>query len=320
MTESGLADSHVVEFGISCEACHGPGETHVQLNRNPKRRYQLHISGDPDPSIVQPQRLNSRLSSQVCGQCHSVFLSRNEEEYLYWRENGYRYQPGDEITETRRIIRGKRNEDHPFIQLLLQQDPDYIRDRFWSDGMVRIAGREYNGLIESPCYQRGELSCLSCHTMHQQPDDPRTIKQWADDQLLLDMDGNHACLQCHGSYTENIRQHTHHAADSTGSLCYNCHMPYTTYGLHKAIRSHQIDSPTVTASLKTGRPHACNQCHLDKTLLWSAQHLQKWYGQTIPDMSQDEKTVAASLLWLLRGDAGQRALMAWNLGWDSAGV
>ncbi len=28
--------------------------------------------------------------------------------------------------------------------------------------------------------------------------------------------------------------------------------------------------------------------------------------------------MAASLLWLLRGDAGQRALMAWSLGWDSA--
>ena len=35
-------------------------------------------------------------------------------------------------------------------------------------------------------------------------------------------------------------------------------------------------------------------------------------------MNDDEKNVAASLLWLLQGDAGQRAIMAWNLSWNDA--
>ena len=95
-------------------------------------------------------------------------------------------------------------------------------------------------------------------------------------------------------------------------------MPYTTYGILKAIRSHQIDTPTVQASLQTGRPNACNQCHLDKTLDWAASHLEEWYDVPKPKLSREERSVAASLLWLLRGDAGQRALMAWSLGWDSA--
>jgi hypothetical protein len=95
-------------------------------------------------------------------------------------------------------------------------------------------------------------------------------------------------------------------------------MSYTTYGLLKAIRSHQIDSPSVTTSQVTGRPNACNQCHLDQTLAWTANHLADWYGIDSQLLSADEQTIAASVLWLLSGDAGQRALMAWSYGWPSA--
>ena len=38
-----------------------------------------------------------------------------------------------------------------------------IKHQFWSDGMVRVSGREYNELLETPCYQRGTMSYLSCH-------------------------------------------------------------------------------------------------------------------------------------------------------------
>ena len=95
-------------------------------------------------------------------------------------------------------------------------------------------------------------------------------------------------------------------------------MPHTTYGLLKAIRSHKIDSPSVAASIATGRPNACNQCHLDKTLEWTAARLSEWYDIKPPQLSADEAGVAASVLWTLRGDAGQRAIMAWSFGWDSA--
>jgi hypothetical protein len=95
-------------------------------------------------------------------------------------------------------------------------------------------------------------------------------------------------------------------------------MPFTTYGLLKAIRSHQISSPGVQESLETGRPNACNQCHQDKTLAWTADHLSRWYGISRPKLSEDEERVAATALWALRGDAGQRVLMAWSYGWEDA--
>jgi predicted CXXCH cytochrome family protein len=173
--------------------------------------------------------------------------------------------------------------------------------------MVRVSGREFNGLVESPCYQKGQLSCLSCHSMHQsQPAD----------QLAAKMESNQACLQCHDKI--QVQAHTRHRPDSSGSLCYNCHMPHTTYGLMKAIRSHTIDSPSVPATLRTGRPNACNLCHLDQTLAWTARHLGEWYGQKVPALPADEQQVSAAALLVLRGDAGQRALLAWHMGWAPA--
>jgi hypothetical protein len=186
--------------------------------------------------------------------------------------------------------------------------------------MIRVSGREFNGLLLTPCYQRGEMSCLSCHQLHQSADDPRETSVWADDQLRVGFETNRACTQCHEQFSgpQALQEHTHHAPDSSGSNCYNCHMSFTTYGLLKAIRSHQIDSPNLAVTMSTGRPNACNQCHLDKTLQWTGDWLQTWYDQPAPELPDDEKIVAASLLWLLRGDAGQRAIMAWSFGWPEA--
>jgi len=117
---------------------------------------------------------------------------------------------------------------------------------------------------------------------------------------------------------ENVSAHTRHVANSSGSLCYNCHMPHTTYGLLKGIRSHQIDSPNLKTSLATGRPNACNLCHLDKTLAWTQQNLSQWSGTENIDLTDEQKSVSAAILWILKGDAGQRAIAAWHLGWGPA--
>lgn len=317
-TEEGYSDSRVTEFGIACEACHGPGEAHVAANRNPKRRYGLHRSGGQDDTMVHPGRLSHRRSAQVCGQCHSVQHFLSEEQRAAWMQRGTGYRPGTELDERTFVVQPTVHGDDPRLLERLSHDPTFVEESFWPDGMVRVTGREYNALLETPCFQRGEMSCLSCHVMHKPARDARTIREWANDQLAAGMDGDRACLQCHPSYGRDVSKHTHHAAESSGSRCYNCHMPYTTYGLHKAIRSHQVDSPTVQASLQTGRPNACNQCHLDKTLAWAAEHLHSWYGVPRPELTGEERTVAASILWALRGDAGQRALMAWSFGWAEA--
>lgn len=318
-------DTRAAEFGIACESCHGPSGGHVQANRNPWRRYVLHLTGQVDSTLVQPGRLSPQRASQVCGQCHSLWEFHDADDQRRANRSGLPYRPGDDLSETRFIVQPTTNMASETMKRLLEQDPNFVRDIFWSDGMVRSTGREYNGLIDSPCFKNATgpsrtLSCLSCHSMHKAADDTRPLADWADDQLTPAAQGNDACLSCHAPLGgAGLASHTRHRTDSSGSSCYNCHMPHTTYGLLKTIRSHQISSPSVQASLDTGRPNACNLCHLDKTLSWTAEYLEQWYKIARPELlGEDDRSVAASVVWLLKGDAGKRAIIAQALGWSPA--
>ncbi|MDG2207465.1 MAG: C cytochrome precursor, partial [Pirellulales bacterium] len=301
LEENGNYDTHVAEFGIACESCHGPGAAHAQSI----------ASGEGSATqIVNPLSLSPRQSAEMCGQCHAETTFKTKEAYFNWAHHGDYYRPGESLEDYLKI---KDTDVHAF----------------WQDGMVRISGREFNGLVNSPCFAHNDpsrqMSCLSCHVMHQPADDPRSRKEWANDQLKLSMDSNRpglhnnqACTQCHAEYTdeEKLTAHTHHAPTSTGSVCYNCHMPHSTWGLMKAMRSHTISSPNVEESLSpVGRPNACNLCHLDKTLLWTAEKLHQQYDQPIPQLNEEQRDTATGLLWGLQGDAAQRALIAWNMGW-----
>jgi len=299
-----VIDSRVAELGISCESCHGPAEKHIRANADPRRRYALHRSGKADPTIFNPARADHVKSSEACGQCHAIRTKARPDE---WKQEGFPFYPGGDIETCAPL--------HRFDKAILGVAPEDKRRHlaegsYWSDGMVRVSGRDFSAMSASACYKRGELSCLSCHSMHQYASN--------DDQLVKGREGNAACVQCHTSYAAKLEQHTHHRAGSTGSLCYNCHMPHTTYGLLKAIRSHHIDSPSVQSSLDTGRPNACNLCHLDRSLGWTAAKLSEWYGKPAASLTGDHTNVPAMVTWLLSGDAGQRALAAWHFGWEPA--
>lgn len=311
-------DTQVGEFGIACESCHGPGEEHVRANGDPLRRYGQHFSEDPDPTIVNPENLPVDLASHLCARCHGITEPRSLEEWQQTQLAGFAFEPGQDLSGAREIVECCDGPDEGLTAQEIERNLEKEAPYFWSDGMVRIRGREFQGLLATPCYTAGAMSCLSCHAMHQPVDDPRPLEEWADDQLKPGMLGDRACLQCHESFADTIEEHTHHPASSPGSRCYNCHMPFTVFGLLKANRSHQVDSPDVAKSVETGRPNACNQCHLKETLAWAADALEEWYGTPRPELDEDQKSLAASVLWALRGDASQRALMAWSMGWEPA--
>lgn len=299
---SGAFDSRAAEIGIACEACHGPAAEHVQKNADPARRYLLHADDDGDATIFQPERANHVRASETCGQCHAIRSLVRRERFS---EHGLEFRPGGNLEAFSALVHYDATDlDAPGNE----RKRALMEGSFWRDGMVRVSGREMNGLAASPCFERGQLSCLSCHSMHAYAE--------PDDQLAPGMRTNAACAECHTSVAADVAAHSHHASDSTGSLCYDCHMPHTTYGLLKAIRSHQVSSPSVAESLDVGRPNACNACHIDRSLGWTARWLQEWYGQTPPSFEQ--ATTPAVVEWALAGDAAQRALAAWYLGWDAA--
>ncbi len=310
---SGDWDTHVGEFGISCEACHGPGEDHIGFHRD---KVATASSPAEDP-IANPEALSKVRSAQVCGQCHAVLNPLNMD--LDSMENGHKYRPGKDLKEAYSVWHRDTPGHEATRKLMNYPDLDtLLNETYYPDGMIRVSGREYNGLLASKCYINGEMTCLSCHQLHKSDSDDRSVKEWATDQMKPEALGDAACTQCHETNQYASTAHTHHAIGSTGAKCYNCHMPHTAYGLLKAIRNHQIYSPDVGKDDGAERPNACNMCHLDKTLQWSADHLQEWYDIQPPKLDKDQREIAASILWLLRGNAAERAMAAWAMGWPDA--
>jgi hypothetical protein len=253
---------------------------------------------------VNPAKIDTALGSQVCGRCHSVWRHDSNESFQKYLMDGIGFRPGDELSEHGiAVVTG------------------YARDpsSFWPDGEVKPSGREYNGLIASPCYAGGNFDCSTCHEMHR-PGDRAALEAWRDDQLKPGMRGNEACLQCHEALAapERLARHTRHDVGSSGSECQNCHMPYTNLGLRKTIRSHTISSPSVATDRATGRPNACNGCHLDRPLGWTARALARWFAHPLPELTPVELAVPGVAVDLLAGDAAQRAIAASALGWAPA--
>jgi predicted CXXCH cytochrome family protein len=293
-------DTTVAELGIACEACHGPGGEHVRLERRSP-------PPDSDPAIVHPARLPVPRRDEVCARCHGALVPKPSA----WDPVTQRdpFVPGQELTrynhlfwseaEQAELVGRRPPSDRP-------PRPGPTDGRFWGDGTPLTTALEYNGMALSACYQngRGRLSCLSCHTMH--GNDPSFM-------LKPGMRTNEACYQCHGDYRARLAEHTRHAPDSAGSLCYNCHMPYQVYSLMTTHRSHRIQVPDLESSLGTGKPNACTLCHLDKSLGWTRDQLARWPNRARvaqPKLSADEEGVAAAVLTLARGDARSRVVVA----------
>ncbi len=293
--EAMTVSTEVAELGISCEACHGPGtphiEYHAKLKKNPN------FAANQDDPIYNPANCDAKISADICGQCHAYFSPHDWDTF---GKTGYQYRPGGNLSATHDLMTFEKGK---------AQSQDGYVGTYWNDGTCRVAGREFTAMVTSGCYLNGPMNCVNCHSMHDS--DPN-------DQLAIRMETNEACLQCHQDYRDRLTEHTHHSAESSGSLCYNCHMPNTTYGALKATRSHRVQSPRVAPLSEVDHPNACNLCHLDQTLGWAAENLTQWYQQPKPELTPDELKTAASVLWLLRGDAVQRAITAWHMNWEPA--
>ena len=107
------------------------------------------MSGDDDPTIVNPEKLSHEKSAEICGQCHGIQQFRNDKA---WRHgDGIRYRAGGDLDALRVVIRHPENVTEPAMTTYMtdyqKHYPTALDGQFWRDGMVRVSGREYNGLI-----------------------------------------------------------------------------------------------------------------------------------------------------------------------------
>lgn len=273
-------ETEVAELGVACEACHGPGAAHVARNRNPLRRYALHLGDDPDPTIVSPARLSPERSAEVCGRCHGQRITDDIETFL---TDGDPFVPGDDLA----LYSAPLWRDTP-----LDGREGVFEARFWPDGTARLTAYEYQGLLQSPCAQRGELTCTTCHGMHE--GDPAG-------QIRPALEGDAMCTSCHAelAHAASLRQHSGHDPEGAGARCVACHMPRIVYGLVDVHPSHRIDSPEPDpdSAGALGRPNACVLCHVEGT---------------------DGASPSAAERMLLGGDPIERAVAARAFGDEAA--
>ncbi|HEY2746689.1 MAG TPA: multiheme c-type cytochrome, partial [Polyangia bacterium] len=135
-----VPSSRVAELGIACEACHGPASAHVAANADPFRRWSLHRSGAADATIVNPARLAAARSAEVCGQCHGIACPPDG-----WLQHGLGFRPGDALADGKPILR-LASLGASDCGAQIAADASFAPSRYWKDGMVRVSGREYNGL------------------------------------------------------------------------------------------------------------------------------------------------------------------------------
>lgn len=230
------------EINVGCEACHGPGEKHLELAAAGKLENTPHSGfptdlaqrGEwafPEGEAIARRRsgLQSKAQIDSCGRCHSRRGSLGDYHY------------GADLLDTHRLS--------------LPQSPLY-----YHDGQILDEDYVYGSFVQSKMHQAGVV-CSNCHEPHSN---------------ALRAPGNGVCAQCHKPQQYDSKQHHRHAESSTGALCANCHMPETTYMVVDPRRDHSMRIPRPDLSIVMGTPNACTACHQEQSDQWALDAVRDW--------------------------------------------
>ena len=189
--------------GTGCQRCHGPGAKHVRS-----------VIGNADAatirsSIVNPARLTPARRDDVCFQCHllpavAVIGARR------FDRTDYSFRPGEALDDY--LLHVDTTGSQP------------ASDRF------EINHHAYR-LTQSPCYQKGGITCIDCHNPH---------KPLAEDPRLAG--ANAVCARCHAPHAP-ASEVAKTSADATN--CVSCHMQRrrTQDVVHVTMTDHRIGLP-----------------------------------------------------------------------------
>ena len=296
-------NTEVAELGIACGACHGAAAEHADAASSPLTRSLWRLSGGSETHIVNPSKLASERSMMVCGHCHGQRIPAEMGLIQEIFRSGDPYNAGEDLTHFyKAVTKETRVGDYSFA------------NRFWLNGSPRLTAYEYQGILRSRCFTGGgsdhKINCLTCHSMH--TGDPKG-------QLTDENRTDKPCISCHQEYKEvqALAAHTGHKPESSGSRCYNCHMPRVVYGVMSVHPTHDITVPDPQLTVTAAVPNACNQCHLDKSLNWTIGAAKRlWPARfATAQISGDEQfNLPEGARELFAGDALTRALAAEALG------
>jgi hypothetical protein len=146
--DGGRWSTEMVDAGVACEDCHGPGSTHA-------------ASEEPG-DIFHPGKAARARALDACAQCHGP---RNPLFPLL--DADHRFRPGEVYDDFY----------DPIVVLIAGR----LSGDFFVDGRPKSSSFEYQALLQSACYRRGGATCLTCHAAPHEPHGPSELKGGPDD-------------------------------------------------------------------------------------------------------------------------------------------
>ncbi len=201
-------DPPFLETSIGCERCHGPGQEHV------KRQHDSPTSGEPDPTIVNPARLDTAERESVCYQCHL----HGEAAVLHYGRSFFDFRPGHRLDEYWTV----------FVS------GDQLVDK---EGRTRVVS-QVEQMRVSRCYveSEGKLGCTSCHDPHSEPSSESRVEYY-----------QQRCLACHQEHGCSLPLAQQQEPPALGS-CIACHMarvptdmPHVAHTDHRILRRPDLE-------------------------------------------------------------------------------
>jgi len=178
---SEVPDPKSIVYGVDCERCHGPALEHA--------RYQQDNPGDKTARfITRISKLSRQQQLDLCSMCHSG----NDRET---QRSLFEFVPGDTLSHFYYPTFGAPGSE-----------PD-------------VHGQQLQLLRMSKCFAGSQMTCQTCHSMHNEQDVTATYTA--------------KCYSCHQSSvhaTDVMKENEQRKRDfnMTSTSCIDCHMPLQT--------------------------------------------------------------------------------------------
>ncbi len=167
-------DRNSIVYGVDCERCHGPAAKHVAYQ-------QAHPGDKTAHHILAGQDMTRQQKLDLCALCHSGIRKPVQPVFSF--------------------VAGNRLSDFSL--------PKYSPD---SAAQLDVHGNQYGLLSSSKCFIQSDMTCSSCHNVHQKESNRPALF-------------SSRCLNCHNGSVQPVCSVTPAKNMVLADNCIDCHMP-----------------------------------------------------------------------------------------------